>query len=81
MTDAPKWTTYWVAYTDIDGKIPAKDGDRVALFMCLGFPDRYHLYNPDPFTRPTLRDGALWFDGRDATIATSIPSEADPGAS
>ena len=59
MSDGPKC----IAFVDLEGKIPAKDGDLVALLKTTGPGQEWCFFNPDPNTRPTFRDGVVRLDG------------------
>jgi len=58
MTDAPEIT--WEAYCDLEGTIPAKNGDKVALLRDVRGGD---LIQENPLLRPTRGDGFVRFDG------------------
>lgn len=55
MSDRPEF------FTDLEGTIPAREGDRVALAKNLGGQgiDGRSVF---PHQRPLLKDGYLWFD-------------------
>jgi len=52
------------AYQDLEGSIPAKEGDAVALLLSGG--DR--LVQPDPALRPVIGKIVKGTEGRDAYI-------------